>query len=283
MYYKIYTGHKTADEVLTQVIRPVVGELLDQGAIDKWFFIRYTDPKYHIRVRFHYSDRNNVGSIINALYPYLKTFVEQDLIWKIQIDTYQRELERYGEHTMELAEEVFHCDSKMIVDFLDMIDGAEGEVLRWLFALRAMDSHLTNFQYTDTDKLRIMDRLKTGFALEFGMARPLKKQLDDKYREERKRIDEFMVFEAHEKPDYAPILNILAAKGKKMGPIATEIIKRTGKENRGAQIDDLMTSYLHMHMNRLFKSKNRLHELVCYDFLHRYYKSMIARKKYVEH
>ncbi|MFK7749084.1 MAG: lantibiotic dehydratase C-terminal domain-containing protein, partial [Kordia sp.] len=46
-------------------------------------------------------------------------------------------------------------------------------------------------------------------------------------------------------------------------------------------INDLMGSYMHMLMNRLFKSKNRIHEMVCYDFLYRYYKSMIARKKHM--
>jgi len=41
-----------------------------------------------------------------------------------------------------------------------------------------------------------------------------------------------------------------------------------------------MASYSHMMVNRLFKSKQRLHEMVLYDFLHRYYKSEIARQKY---
>ena len=42
----------------------------------------------------------------------------------------------------------------------------------------------------------------------------------------------------------------------------------------------LMGSYIHMLINRLFKSKQRLHEMVIYDFLFRYYKSEIAKKKY---
>lgn len=35
-----------------------------------------------------------------------------------------------------------------------------------------------------------------------------------------------------------------------------------------------------MTMNRLFKSKNRLHELVIYNFLFRYYKAEIGKNKY---
>lgn len=35
-----------------------------------------------------------------------------------------------------------------------------------------------------------------------------------------------------------------------------------------------------MLMNRLFRSKQRVHEMVVYDFLWRYYKSAFAKAKY---
>lgn len=280
LYYKIYTGHKTSDVVLTEILKPIAERLKEDGIVDKWFFIRYADTRHHIRVRLHYSNPEGVGEVINGLYPPLKQFMDQDLIWKIQLDTYQREIERYGERTMELSEVFFYYDSKMIVHFLDMIEGEEGEMLRWLFSLRAMDSHLNDFGYSDDDKLRLLDRLKTGFGNEFGMSRPLKKQLDSKYREERKRIEEFMIFNVADKPDYAPILDVIDIKEKEVRHIASQILNYFKNGIMEIRLDDLMASYLHMHMNRLFKSKNRLHEMVCYDFLHRYYKSMIARKKY---
>ncbi|BAR50415.1 hypothetical protein TFKS16_0059 [Tannerella forsythia KS16] len=33
-----------------------------------------------------------------------------------------------------------------------------------------------------------------------------------------------------------------------------------------------------MSLNRLFRSRNRIHELVLYDFMKRYYNGMLARK-----
>ena len=45
-------------------------------------------------------------------------------------------------------------------------------------------------------------------------------------------------------------------------------------------IDKLsISSYLHMEMNRLFTSNNRLNEMVVYNYLTRYYKSEIAKAK----
>ncbi|SFW75935.1 thiopeptide-type bacteriocin biosynthesis domain-containing protein [Sinomicrobium oceani] len=279
LFYKIYTGPKTSDVILTQIIRPVARQLIDRGVIDKWFFIRYSDSGHHLRVRFHYNHPEAIAAVINSLLPGLKDFMDKDLVWQIQTDTYKRELERYGRKTMELAESLFYHDSEMIVNFLDMIEGDEGEELRWLFALRAMDEHLDSFGYSEDEKLQLMERLKTGFGEEFGMGRPLKKQLDGKYRLHREKIDRFMVFDAGSDPDYEPILEILAQKKTGIAPVAEEMIARKNKETLEVPVNDLMASYIHMLMNRLFKSKNRMHEMVCYDFLYRYYRSSIAKKK----
>ncbi|WP_394750050.1 thiopeptide-type bacteriocin biosynthesis protein [Spongiimicrobium salis] len=279
LYYKIYTGHKTADLVLTEIFKPISEQLMQEGIIDKWFFIRYGDPKHHLRIRFHCTDKIGVGKIIARYYDPLSQFLEQDLIWKIQLDTYNREIERYGQNTMELSETLFCYDSAIVVQFLDIIEGDEGEELRWLFGLRAIDHLLNCFMYLLEEKLVLMEGLKTGFGKEFGMSRPLKKQLDDKYRKKRSIIEQFMTFTKESHPDYELILEILKINGEKMKPIAQQILYFRNKEQLHVNFNDLMSSYIHMLMNRLFKSKNRLNEMVCYDFLYRYYKSIYARKK----
>ncbi|WP_109301766.1 thiopeptide-type bacteriocin biosynthesis protein [Aquimarina sp. AU474] len=276
LYYKIYTGPKTSDLVLTDVIKPVVDTLLENKVIDKWFFIRYNDPKHHIRVRFHYTDPKNVGEIINALHGPLEHYNKQDLIWRLQIDTYQRELERYGNETMEQSETLFFYDSKMIVDFLDMIDEDEGEELRWLLSIRAMDTLLNDFGYDEDQKLALMERLKTGFGQEFGMNKFLKKQMDKKFREEHDKIKEFMVFTRENNPDYAPIIDVLEAKSIHSKAMIENIRSLVDQP----RLDNMMGSYIHMLMNRLFRSKNRLHEMVMYDLLYRTYKVAWGIRKF---
>ncbi|SHG70496.1 thiopeptide-type bacteriocin biosynthesis protein [Flagellimonas flava] len=280
LYYKVYAGPKTSDSILTDIIKPVTEKLLEEKIIKSWFFIRYTDPKHHLRLRFQVFDLKNIGEVINRLYPYFKQLMNEDLIWKTQIETYQRELERYGDNTMELSEEIFFHDSVCIVNFLDMIEGDEGEELRWLFSLRAMDRFLDTFAYSLEEKLSLLDRLKTGFGIEFGISRPLKKQLDDKYRAESKKIERFMRLKNEDKSTFYPILEILDQREFRIQPLALRINGHKKRDGLKVRYNDLMASYLHMFMNRLFKSKNRLHELVCYDFLYRYYKSVVARKKY---
>ncbi|MEP1488487.1 MAG: thiopeptide-type bacteriocin biosynthesis protein [Algibacter sp.] len=279
LYYKIYTGPKTSDIVLTEIIKPVAEQLIVNNFIDKWFFIRYADPKHHIRVRFHYTKPEYIGVIINSLYPYFKKNVEQDLIWKIQTDTYQRELERYGKNTMELAESLFYYDSKMVVDFIDMIEGVEGEELRWLFSLRVIDSLLNSFKYTDEEKKNLLISMSVNFRSEFDSSKFLGKQLNDKFRIERKKLEAFMEFKKEGNLDYVSVLEAIEEKEINIANTVAEILKIKKENNLQIPINNLMSSSIHMLMNRLFKSKNRLHEMVCYDFLCRYYKSIIARKK----
>lgn len=44
-------------------------------------------------------------------------------------------------------------------------------------------------------------------------------------------------------------------------------------------IDDLVSSYIHLFLNRVLLSNQRKHELVIYHFLHKYYDSQIAITK----
>ena len=41
----------------------------------------------------------------------------------------------------------------------------------------------------------------------------------------------------------------------------------------------LAESYVHMHLNRLFRAEQRAHELVVYDFLSCWYKGRIAQRQ----
>ena len=56
LFFKIYTGPKSADTLLAGPLRILVTSLLERAHVDSFFFIRYTDPEYHIRLRFHLPD-----------------------------------------------------------------------------------------------------------------------------------------------------------------------------------------------------------------------------------
>ena len=80
--------------------------------------------------------------------------------------------------------------------------------------------------------------------------------------------------------ELAPLLYILEEKSAALRPVMQEVVRRYKDKELEMPIDDLMRSLIHMLMNRIFRDRNRLHEMVLYDFLYRSYKSDWARKKY---
>ncbi|WP_438968641.1 thiopeptide-type bacteriocin biosynthesis protein [Nonlabens sp.] len=115
MYYKIYCGVKTADDVLLKVIQPICRQLLQEQVIDKWFFIRYSDPDAHLRVRFHVTSPDGISKIIVLMSDHINSFIETQQVWDIQLATYQRELKRYGATSISQAESVFFYDSEQVL------------------------------------------------------------------------------------------------------------------------------------------------------------------------
>jgi thiopeptide-type bacteriocin biosynthesis protein len=132
VYYKIYCGVNTADIILTSIIKPFTEQLLVNKYIDKWFFIRYSDPEPHLRVRFLIKDLQNIGLILIKFHKTIVPFIKAKQIWNVQLDTYKRETERYGANTIELAESFFFYDSKEVVN---IIKNSENDEIRFLTLL----------------------------------------------------------------------------------------------------------------------------------------------------
>jgi thiopeptide-type bacteriocin biosynthesis protein len=279
LYYKFYCGPKTADDLLTDVILPVVSYLKEKQLIAGWFFIRYSDPDLHLRIRFQFNDVLAVGEIMQAVNKYIKPLVEHDMVWKVMCDTYQQEMERYHPDAIELGEKLFQADSELTTNFINLIDGDEGENLRWMFSFLSIDYMLSDFGFSDEGKLNLLEKIKDGFAQEFNMNKMLKHQLDKKFRLHRDDINLIMNLNEESAAELAPLLELLS-KRTLSNKIVVEQLKILEQKEDSVNIVELMPSYIHMLMNRLFRSKQRAHELVVYDLLWRYYRSKLAKEKY---
>jgi thiopeptide-type bacteriocin biosynthesis protein len=282
LYYKLYCGVKTGDTILTEVIKPLTEQLMEQQLIDSWFFIRYADPDIHLRLRFHFTDLKHIGTVIDLFQNAIAAYEKYGLIWKVQTDTYQREIERYGENAILLGEHIFHYDSKCIVDVLDMIDGDEGEEIRWLFAIRMVDALLVDFNYSEEQKRDLLEDLKTGFALEFNMNKDLKMQVDKKFRAYRQSIIDVLDTKNDATSELQPLFEVLNEKSMHIKPIVSQVLKLHKNNELPLSLNDLLASYIHMLLNRLFKNKQRLHEMVVYDLMWRTYRSEIAKQKSIK-
>jgi thiopeptide-type bacteriocin biosynthesis protein len=267
LYIKLYGGSKTSEDVLTSVVAPLIAQVEAAQLADKWFFIRYNDPHHHIRLRFHNSsDPAFWHQIMHLLYEQIGQYQKQELIYKIQTDTYVREVERYGAGTMEFSEQVFHADSKAVLNCICQLEGEEGERYRWLLGARGVDVLLQDFGYDLTRRAAIMKAIRDGFFQEFGGSQDLQTQLNNKYRQEMRQLSSFLDPRQDGENGIGGLFDERSAFIRALIP-------------SGINADYLLPSYIHMFLNRILLTGQRKHELVLYHFLSKYYDSQLAIQK----
>ena len=277
-YVKIYCGVKTADKLLTEVIKPLVEELLSAGVIHKWFFIRYADPDHHLRIRFS-GGAQFYSVVTDKLNELLQPYLESNLVWKIQTDTYQRELERYGPENIENAESLFFYDSVASIQILSLLEGDEGDDLRWQFAFKGVNDLLNSFGLDLPAKRELLSALSTGFLKEFNAeGSESKKQLGAKYRGIKDKIQIALQPSLPPDHEFVEVWEILSARSKNLETPISAINSLEEQGKLSVSKSNLMGSYIHMFLNRFLRSKQRLQEMVIYDLLHRHYRSLIARE-----
>jgi len=282
VYAKIYCGTKTAEKVLVDIIKPFTEELLSKKIIDKYFFLRYHDTGNHIRIRFHKAGKADFWkNIITQLQNLLQPYMSSQLVYNVQFETYQREIERYGFDTMHLSEEIFFHQSVAVLNFISMLDGDDGEQYRWQIALKAIDLFLDDFHYTIEQKRDLIKMLDKSFAGEFNIKTAEQKKISERFSTHKQMVQLVMSDAWKENEDMKRAIPVFQIDNDSYINCVEDIINSPSVNQDIQQLNRLMPGYLHMLINRIFVSNQRKTELVIYDYLFRYYESKMVREKKV--
>lgn len=273
LYFKIYSGTKTAEKVLRETMLPFVEQGIEQQWFEGFFFIRYRDEFSHLRFRFYNSNTDKQLEVQKQLMLTLQPLLDSGMVDKVVIDTYARELDRYRPDLIEEAEQLFHNDSLAILRFIELLEGTEGEQYRFLFGMRGIDMLLNDFGFNLDDKLDLAKQLQAGFFREFGGHSSLQKLLNDKYRKHQKNIFLHMDASKDKDNEIEEAVALFEERSRSNGAVIQKLRERLQHEDSRAAIFWLLPSYIHMYMNRLFIAQQRKYELVVYHFLERYYSS----------
>ncbi len=273
LYYKLYCGARMSNIILTDTIKPLTEQLIKTKLIDKWFFIRYNDPDYHLRIRFHLQEMKKINEVIFLINNALRPYVDDDIIFKIQVDTYQREIERYGSNTIEESEKLFYYESTML---LEAITSIQDEQVYFLFILKAVHQLLENFNFGLEEKIFLVSRNKDNFKTEFKADKILNKQLSKKYATLKKEVADFFSTN-HLNKTYDILDELLLNNTKETARIINSILNHEKNNSLEITVNNLVSSYIHMMINRAFRSQQRFYELIAYDFLHKKYNSDIMK------
>lgn len=284
LYAKLYTGPATGDEVLRRLVAPLRRQLLDTGAADRWFFLRYADPDTHIRVRFHGEPARLAAEGLPALHQAAAPLLAEGLVSTIQLDTYEREIERYGgPAAIDAAEVLFAADSDAVLAILDLIAGDEGQSAAWQLTLAGIDQLWGDLGMTLEERLSAAEAARENLGREHradGPARvTIERALGHTFRRERLALEQLLDPVGRSESPLWPGLEVLDARSRAMaGPIAAlraaEAAGQLGRPLRAMAWD-----LAHMVANRMLRVAARAQEMVLYDFLGRLYRSRIARAR----
>lgn len=269
LFYKIYGGPSILEKVLLNEIKSTIDQLLADKLIEKYFFIRYQDPQYHVRLRIFIENPSNLLPVIMAFKRVFSPLIQQRLIASVQTDTYNREIERYGSDIINEIESLFNHSSQHILSYL--ADSRQLDNLKpWHWGMKYVDVLLDAFLFTLQEKIFLFTTLSENFSGEVDFDKEMKLSMDNKYRKEMNNMEGLLQADVSYKPNMFdfPVKEI------------AQITKSLNEEPDARIKTGVIASIIHMHFNRLFRSKQRSYELTIYYLMKKYYVSFAARTKY---
>jgi thiopeptide-type bacteriocin biosynthesis protein len=272
LYVKIYCGNATADRLIGGTLHDLLTGWTAKGQVEKWFFIRYADPEAHVRLRLFGPPAALWGGVVMDLNAALRPFLADRTIWKIQIDTYERELERYGGGDGILScEKIFHADSEAAARFIP-IGRQCGAEKHGDHAILGVDTLLKDFDIDASDRLIFLRRLAAGFGKEFNISKDQAILLGKKFRGMRDNLQVLLngapAGQSEARDIYMARSEIVRAEGR-------HLLQKLGRTRQ----QQICASVIHMSVNRFFRSEQRRHEMVIYDLLRRHYESLAGRDR----
>jgi lantibiotic biosynthesis protein len=278
LYVKLFTGTATADQVLRRTASAVKASI-EAGGVDRWFFIRYGDPDWHLRLRVHGAPDRLLAETLPLLHRVTAPMLETGQLWRVQLDTYEREAERYGgEAGIGLAEHIFHADSDAVLAAVRQLTGDSGAQLRWRVALLGIDLLFDDLGLTLQQKLSIAQLARHGYGKEFGAHGDFQREVSRRYRTERTSVEALLDPDRDPPAELAASVRALHQRSRVLAPAGQELRAVAAAGRLSVDICDMAMSLAHMHVNRMLRSAQRAQELVLYELLGRAYSSRAARR-----
>lgn len=268
LFVKLYGSAATIDTLISETLFSLMPRLRGDGAVERWFFVRYADPDWHLRIRI----RGHPTRLWSEVLPGIAQDVSrlQGRIYRTTIDTYLPETSRYGgQQGLAHCERLFDADSEATSSILNMV--RNDPEARWSAALLGMDRLLDDFGLPTESKLSLVSACWNRLLLKYS-SDPLRGQLSLKARKYREMREALLA----SPPE--TVLQALQPLERRSRKIKSDIEGLFGLERSGAlerPLTAIMESVLHMNVNRMSRTLPNAHELVLYDWLKRHYERQL--------
>lgn len=272
LYANLYGPSGSSDRVLVDHVATAVRAVREAGLVDAWFFIRYVDPSNHLRVRFHGEPRVLINEVLFALNEALAPALAEGLLYRVSLDTYEREVERYGGlEGVEAMERFATADSDAV---LAVLAEKPTTAMRHRLAVASLAA-----LYADSD-LELSKRHACCLHLRSSWL-PAGTHVGDvvgaRERAERDDVAQWIaaldVLESNEAWVVA-----LRERSRVATPLLQRLRALDDEGILGRPYQDVMCALAHMSANRLLRRGGNLDEVRVHHALARVYEGRIARQ-----
>ncbi|MFN7957262.1 MAG: lantibiotic dehydratase [Holophagaceae bacterium] len=275
LYFRIYTGNNTSDRILTDHIGPLLEE--SQELYNRWFFIRYREGGQHLRIRFKGDPHILLSELQPQIYKRILPLISKGLCWKLQLDTFEQEVERYGGPVgIDFAEEFFWRDSQAVLKLIQAYPRDVDSDVRFQLGVKAVDRLLGSMGFDLSAKARIIQIVCESFGSEFHSQQILGVKIGHLFRGSRSVLEALLHDKLSDEIFY-PGISVINERDFKLVNCWRQLQIEETSGNLTVTRENLAANYIHMHLNRLMRSAQRAQEFIVYSFLDRLYQSEIAR------
>jgi thiopeptide-type bacteriocin biosynthesis protein len=267
LYFKLYCGSAAADRVLAEGIGPLVERLVRSETVDRWFFLRYADPDTHLRLRLFGSPERLTAEALPQAHAMAASLLERSVLRRMIVDTYEREVERYGGPlAIALVEKAFEADSAAVIRLLAEAGEAVDSAERLRLAVLGVDRLLRDFGLPVSRRLGIV----TGMIARAGDRETeglWEREAGQRFRDERLLLENRAGSAAFRE------------RSRALRPLAQRIRSLHTIGRIGLAPESLIGDLVHLHCNRLLRSAAQGEEAVVLRWLARLYRSKVARTR----
>jgi thiopeptide-type bacteriocin biosynthesis protein len=275
LYAKIYTGPSQFDMLLERLGETVLGRCQSAG-VSCWFFVPYADPAPHLRLRLRGPPHALWGSVLGWLRDALGPLEKAGVVARLQLDTYEREVERYGgPRGIESAEQIFGVDSEAC---RQLIAECQGDTeLRWQLTLVGIDRLLSDLGFDLEERFTLASTRLERYRAEFDVTLQQKKRIANEYRRHSRRLSALL---------WLPPGEVAVREARALAVIEQRSASGAGACRRLREASDaggltrdrasIAGALAHMHAVRMLGPSVRLYELVMYEYLRRQYETRRA-------
>jgi len=243
LFVKLYCPRNVEEDLLAGPVRSFCQFAVGSGLAERWFFVRYSDPEPHLRLRFGGSPDRLVGDLFPKVCAWISELIAEGSCRRVGFDTYEREIERYGGVAgIGAAEALFAADSAAVVELLRLAQGELQTIDRTALAVLSVDA--------------LLDGLGLGPAQRLEWYRgevSAKHHSGDDYRARQGALRRLLgdPAECISESGGAALARIFSARSAALAAIAARLRELDDGKQLESSLERLCQSYVHLHCNRL--------------------------------